>query len=156
MDTLVFSLLAWVMAAMGVSGASIDPPMVIEMSAQDLTLEAYRDQPELLPASGIDQRVFALYSWEAGSNGAIYILNAASSEGLQDGEDPLENPIFQERLIHELVHHVQYHTDMYKQFQCRNQGEKQAYILGGKFLQQRSAFDPLFNRQVLAHIYSRC
>jgi len=71
-------------------------------------------------------------------------------------ERGLENPLFQERLLHELVHHFQYQLGKHKTYLCKNQGELEAYMYGGKFLQLQNVRDPLPNRRVLAHLYSRC
>lgn len=156
MEALLITLLEWLSKPMEFESGSIEPPRVEQLDAEALTREAYRDYPGLLPDSGIDQRVLALYSWDSNPHGIIYILDASLTEGIQEGESPLENPVFQERLLHELVHHVQYKTGQYDRFPCKNAGEKQAYLLGGQYLKQRHANDPLPNRTVLAHIYSRC
>jgi hypothetical protein len=156
MDALVLALLTWINDKTAYDTTSMPLPAIVEVSAEEITQEAYKDTPDLMPASGVDARVFALYTWEPSDTGTVYILRAAETEGLQLGEDPLENPVFQERLLHELIHHVQYHSNAYTTFPCKNYGELEAYIAGGRYLQERHATDPLPNRYVLAHMYSRC
>ena len=43
----------------------------------------------------------------------------------------LEDPVFQEQLLHELIHHVQYQTGATADFPCEAFGEMEAYLLGG-------------------------
>lgn len=156
MEMLIEILLVWIGKNSDYDTSDLPAPVVVEMTAEQLTREMYSDVPDLVPTSGIDQRVFALYSWDEGATGTIYIRRAEDTEGVQAGEEPLENPVFQERLLHELIHHVQFQTGAYNAFPCRAFGEKQAYLLGGLFLSKRHARDPLPNRRLLAHIYSRC
>lgn len=66
------------------------------------------------------------------------------------------DPILMERLLHELVHHVQFQTGANKSFPCPAFGEKDAYQLGKLYFKQRRIEDPLPNRNFWAHIYSRC
>ena len=67
-----------------------------------------------------------------------------------------ENLVFQERLLHELIHHVQKVSGAEQRFTCRKFGEKEAYLLGGEFLKSHYFTDLLPNRYILAHMYSRC
>jgi len=156
MEMLIEILLAWIGKNSDYDTSALSRPVVVEMSAEQITREMYSDVPDLVPTSGIDQRVLALYSWDEGTTGTIYIVRAEDTEGAQAGEDPLDNPVFQERLLHELIHHVQFRSGAYDRFPCTSFGEKQAYLLGGLFLKQRHVTDPLPNRNLLAHIYSRC
>jgi len=156
MESLLISLLTWIGLNSDYEISNVPHPSVVMLSHRELTLEAYRDQPQLIPDTGIDQRVFALYSWERSDVGTIFILHPDLTEGQRANERPMENPIFIERLLHELVHHVQFHNGRYKSFPCKNAGEKDAYLLGGLYLRQRNMTDPLPNRKVLAHMYSRC
>ena len=155
MDALIDALLDWLARNSDYDARDAPRPEVVELDAAALTREAYRSAPSP-PAGGIDRRLFALYSWEANPDGTIYILDRASTEGLQAGEDPLENPVFQERLLHELVHHAQHHAGAYARFACPAAGERDAYLIGGEYLRRRHVTDPLPNRHVLAHVYSRC
>lgn len=142
------------------------------MTAQEMTDEYYRGSDATKPDSGIDSRIFALYNYEDSEEGIIFLLDPRlnddltaetidSDETLFDRTKPLdqewlENPVFQEQLLHELIHHVQYETEVANQFPCSAYGEREAYLLGGIFLRHRHVTDPLPNRNVLAYMYSRC
>ena len=67
-----------------------------------------------------------------------------------------DNPILTERLLHELVHHVQFQTGANKSYPCQAFGEKEAYLLGQRYFKQRHIEDPFPNRMFWAHVYSRC
>jgi len=150
-------LVLWIGAHTDYDVSRIPLPNIVEMSPKDLTTEAYSDNPKQIPKSGIDDRVIALYSFEDGANGTIYILAARyADDGAAPGDPPENNPIFQERLLHELVHHVQRISGAYETFPCRNFGEHEAYELGGKFLKANHTADPLPNRVFWSRIYSRC
>lgn len=156
MDSLVALLLNWIAANTHYEFGDIPHPAVIELTAQELTRELYRDVPDSIPDSGVDDRIQALYSWEDGQHGTIYILERDNTKVSLSQETGLDNPLFQERLLHELVHHVQYVTGEYDSFTCMKEGELAAYQYAGKFLRQQSVADPLPNRRILAHLYSRC
>jgi len=157
MDKLAMVLLTWISTNTSYDTSTINPPRIIEMTPTQITAEAYSDSPHLIPESRVDDRVFALYNFEDGPNGTIYILGA---DWTDDGSSPDQaswtDPIFQERLLHELVHHVQRLSGAYESFPCRNYGEREAYELGGKFLEQNHAKDPLPNRIFWSRVYSRC
>lgn len=59
-------------------------------------------------------------------------------------------------VLHELIHHAQFDSGAYDTYSCRNYGELEAYTLGGKYLKDRYVTDPLPNRDVREHMYSRC
>lgn len=126
-------------------------------------LEAYIDLSELLPESGIAGRILALYAYDDGSNGTIYVLQCSDSEYESQFVDYAsgemceeENLLLQERVLHELIHHVQKVSGAELRFTCRKFGEKEAYFLGGEFLKSHYFMDPLPNRNILSHMYSRC
>ena len=156
MDALVLTLLLWINEKTQYDTSQMPIPAVVELTAEEITKEAYKEVPDLIPASGVDSRVFSFYTWDPPETGTIFILNASETEGLQAGEHLLENPVFQERLLHELIHHAQYHSKSYEKFPCKNFGELEAYVQGGRYLKERYVTDPLPNRHVLAHMYSRC
>ena len=156
MEALIDALLEWLTRHSDYHASDLPRPAVIEVDAAALTREAYRATPDLAPASGVDRKLYALYSWERDRNGTVFILERRLTVGHRPGENPLDNPIFQERLLHELVHHAQYHDGAYRRFPCRAHGEREAYLLGGEFLRQRDVADPLPNRRALAVLYSRC
>ena len=85
MDALVLALLTWINDKTAYDTTSMPLPAIVEVSAEEITQEAYKDTPDLMPASGVDARVFALYTWEPSDTGTVYILRAAETEGLQLG-----------------------------------------------------------------------
>lgn len=157
MNGLATALMAWIATNSSYDTANMPIPEIILMTPAELTAEAYSDTPGLIPVSGVDDRVLALYSFEDGANGTVYLLAPEQPDTPVDpDEQPEFDPLFEERLLHELVHHVQRMSDAYSSFPCRNFGERQAYQLGGTYLRQRNVEDPLPNRNFWAHIYSRC
>ena len=172
MEQLLATLLMYIGANTGYDVSKVTPPEIYLMTAREITDEYYRGSDATRPESGIDSRIYALYSYEDSEDGVIFLLDPRLNDALTsetvdadltslDGTEPLdqqwlENPVFQEQLLHELIHHVQYQTGAVNQFPCSAYGEREAYILGGKFLRQRHATDPLPNRNVLAYMFSRC
>jgi len=153
-ETVAF-LIHWIALNSDYATANLPSPKVVTMTPAEITAEYY-DEAGLALADrrGVDPRIMALYAFEDGPHGTIYVIDPALTEGA--GDDPLGNPIFQERLLHELVHHVQYRTGAYDRFLCRAEGEVDAYRLGGLFLRQRHVEDWLPNRAFWARVYSRC
>lgn len=127
MEGLIDLLLAWLDGNSDYRTANLSPPQVVEMSRRELTREYYSSAPELLPSSGVDARVFALYAAGDGAAGTIYVLEAAAVEGSKTYDDPHENPIWREMVLHELVHHVQWQHAEQRTWPCRNAGELDAY-----------------------------
>jgi hypothetical protein len=159
MHDLLPSLMIWIAANTSYDTAKMPLPNVVEMSPQELTREAYSAAPLLIPQSGVDERYLALYAFEDGAHGTIYVLAGkyVDPDLAKDAYyDPYKDPVFQERVLHELIHHVQWQSGARKNFHCQNEGEKEAYLLGGRYLKQRHADDPLPNRNFWGHIYSRC
>lgn len=153
MEQLAQALLLWISTNTGYSLNNIPIPVIKMMSAQEITQEFYSQQEFLIPAGGIDDRIYGLYDSTSTSNGVIYLRVDADTES---GEEIWSSPILQERLLHELVHHVQFQSGAVNDFPCQKYGEKEAYMLGGRFLKQRYANDPMPNRRFWAHVYSRC
>ena len=156
MEPLILLLLAWIDKHSTYDTTDMPIPAVVEMSARDLTKEVYKDTPERMPDNGIDENIFAFYSWEHSESGTIFIRPAADTKGPLFGDTPLDNPVFQERLLHELIHHVQYFDGAYDRFPCHAIAEAEAYKLGGLFIQQENVADPLPNRSALVHFYGLC
>ncbi|SPH17381.1 hypothetical protein DEA8626_00899 [Defluviimonas aquaemixtae] len=156
MEALIDLLFAWLDNNSTYRTANLPPPEIVELSPRELTRQYYSDAPDLLPASGIDKRVFALYSTVDGAAGKIYVLRAAEVDGAEDYDDARENPIWREMVLHELIHHAQWQTEVMQSWPCRNVGERDAYLLGGKYLEQTGTDDPLPNRKLLARLYARC
>ncbi len=156
MKSLLIVLLAWIDQYSVYDTSGMPVPAVVELSAAALTQRVYRYTPEHIPVTGVDHRLFAFYSWEHGEYGTIFIRPASDTEGSDTYDEPLRNPVFQERLLHELVHHVQYLDGAYERFHCDGMAEAEAYKLGGAFLYQKNVIDPLPNRQQIAYFHGLC
>jgi len=156
MEATALMLMLWIGSHSSYNTADIPLPEIVEMTPVEITKEAYTDNPTGIPESGVDTRINALYSYEDGPNGTIYILASRLTKDSGEFSGTIDNPIFQERLLHELVHHSQRLSGALHQMPCRNFGEKEAYLLGGKFLKSQNVKDPMPNRNFWAHIYSRC
>ena len=156
MEEIALLLMLWIGNNTDYNTADIPLPAIVEMTPKEITTEMYTDYPDKIPEDGVDERINALYSYEDGPNGTIYVIDADLTDGAKEYDDPLENPVFQERLLHELVHHAQRLSGELHRMPCRNFGEKQAYLLGGEFLRRQNITDPMPNRNFWAHIYSRC
>jgi len=156
MDALIDALLDWIGDHSDLRTTQIPTPIVLELTAKDLTSEYYTGVAHLIPEGGVDTRLNALYAASDGPEGTIYIINAVNIVGAEDFDDPRENPLWREILLHELVHHVQWHTGLVETWACHAQGETQAYHLGGQYLAQQNVDDPLPNRAFWARMYARC
>ena len=156
METIALALMMWIGSHTHYNTANIPLPEIVEMTPTEITKEAYTDNPGGIPEGGVDPRINALYSYTDGPNGTIYIISASLTDDADEYDSPIENVIFQERLLHELIHHSQRMSGEVAQMPCRNFGEKEAYLLGGKFLRANNVDDPMPNRNFWAHIYSRC
>lgn len=104
----------------------------------------------------MDERVRALYAAGEGPSGTVYMLAASFAEGAERYEHPTDNPVWREMVLHELIHHVQWATGEAEAWPCSRHGETEAYQLGGVFLREQGAPDPVPNRQFWAHVYGRC
>ena len=156
MEPLLAALLLWIDANSDYSTIDIPLPQVVVMTPVELTREFYSDVPELIPAGEVDERVLALYAFDDGSYGTIYVRDCRNEGAFDFEEEDCDDPAYLERLLHELVHHVQRFSGVLERFPCRNFGEKEAYLLGGRYLKARYFTDPLPNRNFWAHVYSRC
>ena len=156
MDELLAALMLWIGSNSAYSTDSMPLPAVVLATPEELTAEYYADAPRLAPTNGIDERVLALYAFDDGPYGTVYALDCRHEGSFSHVLSTCDEPQFQERLLHELVHHVQRLSGAYERLPCRAAGEKEAYRLGGRFLAARHATDPLPNREFWAHVYSRC
>ena len=172
MEALIATLIIWIGSNTSYDVSNIPHPDVRLVSSEALTEEYYSGTDVPRPESGIDKRIYALYNNVDAENGIIFLLDPRlndelntdlhnTEKSLPDLSEPLhqewlEHPIFQEQLLHELIHHVQYQTGVADKLPCPARAELEAYLLGGKYLQLRHTTDPLPNRKVLAYIYSRC
>jgi hypothetical protein len=143
MGELVMALLVWIGAHTGYRVTDIPLPQVRVVSARELTREYYEDAPATYARPVVDDRVLALYD---PNRSTIYLRN----------DLPPHDVLFQERLLHELVHHVQHVNGMHRRYRCPAQGEREAYVLGGLFLKESGVPDPLRDREFWAGVYSRC
>jgi len=127
MEALMAALLGWLAANSDYHLEGVPAPDVVLMAPTELTREFYRDNVARLPADGVDGRALALYIWDDGQHETVYLLNDRTGDELAVN-DLLDDPVLQERLLHEHVHHVQHHTGAYERFACTRQGEKDAYL----------------------------
>ncbi len=153
METLMDALLEWTGSNTDHPVTDVPPPEIVPMDPRALTVEAYSDVPQLLPEDGVDERVRALYNAELRR---IYVLDPRHVGGWDEHEEAFSNPAWREILLHELIHHVQWSTGVADLWPCKAFGEKEAYLLGGRYLKERSVTDPLPNRNFWAHAYARC
>ena len=156
MDPLLDALLDWIGANSAYDVSSVPRPALVELAPEELTRELYADAPQLLPEDGVDDRLLALYSHEDGEHGTLYVLTPEYVADAEYWEDPAENPIFREIVLHELIHHVQWQTGAADTWPCPSRGEEEAYTLGGRYLRQTHTPDPIPNRAFWAHAYSTC
>ena len=156
MDPLLDALLAWIERNTDYDTADLPRPAIVLMDPEELTVEFYSAAPQLLPEDGVDDRLLALYSAEDGPHGTLYVLAPRHVADAEYWEDPAENPIFREIVLHELVHHVQWQTGTADDWPCPAFGEREAYLLGGRYLREVGATDPIPNRNFWAHAYSTC
>lgn len=155
MDALIDALLDWIADNSDYS-TEVPHPIVLQLTPQELTRELYTGVAHLIPEGGVDDRVNALYAFDDGPHGTIYILRAEGYADAAHFDDPTDNPLWREVLLHELVHHVQWQTGEAETWACPAQGERAAYALGGQYLHQAHARDPMGNRAFWGHLYSRC
>ena len=156
MESLVDALLEWIGDHSSYDTQHVPSPVVVQLSPEDLTREFYTGVAHLMPEDGVDERVNALYAAADGPHGTIYLLAADTYEDAHHFDDPMENPLWREVLLHELVHHVQWQSGEADDWRCASQGEFEAYQLGGQYLKQISVADPMPNRNFWGMVYSRC
>jgi hypothetical protein len=156
MDPLLDALLDWIGANTAYDVSAVPRPALVELSPEELTRELYADAPQLLPEDGVDDRLIALYSHEDGANGTLYVLAPELVADAEFWDDPTENPIFREIVLHELIHHVQWQTGAADAWPCPARGEEEAYTLGGLYLSETHTPDPIPNRAFWARAYSTC
>lgn len=156
MDALIDALLEWIATQTDYETADMPHPVVWQLSPEELTREFYTGVAHLMPDDGVDERINALFAPDDGPNGTIYILDAVFVEGADSFDDPQDNPLFREILLHELVHFAQWQSGANANWACPALGEPEAYRLGGVYLRQTYTTDPLPNRAFWGAIYGRC
>jgi len=156
MDLLVDALLAWIETNTDYATADLPRPAVVLLEPEALTLEYYAAAPQLVPSDGVDDRLLALYSATDGPHGTLYVLAPRYVTDAEHWPDPAENPLFREIVLHELIHHVQWQSGAADTWPCPKHGEREAYLLGGRYLNEAGATDPIPNRNFWAHVYATC
>ena len=156
MDVLIDALLDWIGDHSTYDVADIPHPIVRQLSPEELTREYYTGVAHLIPDDGVDERLNALYAPGDGAHGTIYMIDAARYDGATNFEPATENPLWREVLLHELVHHVQHQSGAAAAWPCLAMGERQAYALGGQYLDELRVDDPMPNRAFWGAIYARC
>lgn len=154
-EQVAMTLLVWISTHSSYQmAAKLPPPPIVSMSSQELaTLVRNRAGPEG-QESLASWMVHGYYSTDGPDRGTIYIVHPSETPGAELFSDAAENPIWRERLLHELVHHAQHVSGA--QFECSQKRELSAYYLGGVYLQQRAVADPLPDRILIAFWASRC
>lgn len=155
MDALIDVLLAFIAQETSYDVAGLKPPVVIEVPRTTLTRQFYKGRAHMIPEDGVEDRLNALYVAGKSHGGTILIVPADLVAGADAFADPHDNPLWQEILLHELVHHAQ-HARAEESWSCVAQSEAEAYTVGGKFLETLGAPDPMTNRNVWADLYEAC
>jgi hypothetical protein len=160
MEALVLSLLLWLSANSDYQVAHLSPPQVRLLSPQAMTALYYEQAGAVsgAPAGApkVDTRIQGYFSWAANAPGTIYLVHPEDTPGAASYTDPTDNPLFRERLLHELVHFAQRAGGAYARFDCPAQGEFDAYRLGGIYLHQLGVPDPMPGRIVWMRRLSAC
>ncbi|MEZ5653763.1 MAG: DUF6647 family protein [Burkholderiaceae bacterium] len=156
MDTLIASLLVWIGMNSSLSVAQVPIPKVVEMSPREIARQVRDALAIAVDESRLEGRVLGFYDPDAGPVGTIYVLRADLAPNAARYADKAANPYFQERLLHELIHHVQFRTAVIDSLPCRAAAERDAYRLGGAFLDQRRVPDRLANRAYWIRHHGSC
>ena len=158
METLVLSLMLWLSSHPGYDIGRVGLPPVRLLSPEAMTSLYYEQTTSVVPAGApkIDRRIQGYFSWAEPPPGVIYLIRPQDTPGAEAYADPTENPVFRERLLHELVHFAQHASGAYARFDCPAQGEFDAYRLGGIYLRQLGVADPMPGRMVFARRFSLC
>ena len=156
MEQLAVSLLVWIAAHSPYPVGDVAPPPIVLLSPEAMTAIVYEDTGTAQQAPKVDQQLQGYFDPDEGAHGTIFLVRPEDTPGAWQHAEPSDNPLFRERLLHELVHFAQHTTGEYERFRCPTQGELQAYDLGGKYLQQLGVPDPIPNRKLIARMLVRC
>ena len=158
METLALSLLLWLSANSGYEVSGLEAPPVRLLDPEAMTALYYAQSVSGVPvgAPKVDRRIHGFFSWTEAPRGAIYLIQPQDTPGAASFADPTDNPLFRERLLHELVHFAQHASGAYTRFDCPAQGEFDAYRLGGIYLRQLGVPDPLPGRLAWVRRHSAC
>lgn len=157
MEQIAIGLLIWIAAHSGYDTAQLVPPPIVLLTHEAMaqTMAGDASDSAALQAN-LDQRVQGYYDPADGPRGTIYLIRAEDTPAAERYAEPADNPLFRERLLHELVHFAQQATGAYERFRCRSQGERDAYELGGQYLRQHNLPDPLPDRRLVARMLMLC
>jgi hypothetical protein len=156
MEQLAATLLTWIALHSSYPVANAPVPKIVVLSPTEMTAR-YRqliDSNQREPA--IDPRVLGHFERQRGRRGIVYIVDPTVAPGADRFESPLLNPVFRERLLHELIHYAQHFTGAYEKFECAAKAEFDAYMLGGRYLADKGAPDDFDVRIRMAYSFSRC
>jgi hypothetical protein len=156
MESLAASLLIWIATYSFLPALPLRPPPIVLLTPEAMTAMYYRETGSAMKEPKVDPRVLGYFRRKGPDAGTIYLISPDLVPQANRYSDPLENPIFQERLLHELVHYVQWTTGQYERFECPAAGELAAYTLGGRYLRSLGVIDPMPGRDFLAPQLSRC
>jgi len=156
MQEIAHALLVWIGAHSTLAAGDLQPPPIELIDPEELATLAHDRTGAPRPIAGIDSRVWGYYDWEEGPGGTIYVVRPEDTPGAERHPRPSDNPVFRERLLHELVHFAQHATGEVARFRCPTQGEWQAYSLGGLYLRQHGVPDPLPARSSLVYLFATC
>jgi hypothetical protein len=155
-EQLAASLLLWIAAHSTMAVTHLSPPPVVLLSPEQMTALYYKQTSVQSRAPKVDARIQGYFDWSGDAPGIIYLVHPQDTPGAGTYIDPTDNPLFRERLLHELVHFAQHATGTYAHFDCPAQGEFDAYRLGGIYLRQLGVADPMPGRMFLMRRYSAC
>ena len=158
MEQIASALLIWIAMNSAYPAAGLRPPPIVLLEPAAMAAlargESFDGASQSPPTA--DANIWGHYRWDAGPSGTIYIVRPEDTAGAARYAQPSDNPVFRERLLHELVHFAQRQTGAYERFLCRAQGEHDAYRLGGRYLHEQGVGDPLPNRRFVAFVQSSC
>lgn len=154
MESIVTTLLMWIATHSPYPVANLPPPAVVLMTAERLAA--------MLPPPAADAApippglVHGLFLAGEGPHGTIYVVRPEDTPRVENYPVPSDNPVFRERLLHELVHYAQHVTGEAATWRCPSQGEYRAYLMGGAYLRESNVRDPLPNRRFAAFVATGC
>ncbi|MFW2587501.1 DUF6647 family protein [Sagittula sp. SSi028] len=134
----------------------LDPPVVVEVGRGFMTDRFYDGRAHMMPATGVEERLNALYvEGRNDSADIIFIVPADQFAGASYFENPQDNPLWREVLLHEMVHHAQKHAGG-DTWTCVGRGEAEAYQVGAAYLADLGLPDPMKDRTIWKTLYTDC
>jgi hypothetical protein len=158
MDHLVMTLLLWLATNSSYQVAEHAPPAVKLLTPAALTA-LVRERSGIAAEPGepeVDARLNGMFVPIDGPRGTIYLVRAEDTPRAAEHPVPSDNPVFRERLLHELVHYAQHASGEAANYRCPSQGELAAYRLGSFYLRQLGIADPMRNRRAVAFMQTLC